>query len=81
MCIRDRVMEALLRSNREQTVGYGKDGYCESARELIKKEACCETAQVYFIPGGTQTNLLVISSLLRPVSYTHLDVYKRQLPG
>ena len=60
------VMEALLRSNREQTVGYGKDGYCESARELIKKEACCETAQVYFIPGGTQTNLLVISSLLRP---------------
>ena len=41
-------MEALLRSNREQTVGYGKDGYCESARELIKRRPAVETAQVYF---------------------------------
>ncbi len=61
-----RILEALIKTNFEQTSGYGKDAYCEAAREKIK--AVCETpdADVHFLVGGTQTNTTVLSALLRP---------------
>ena len=31
------VLEALVKTNYEQTVGYGEDEYCEEARNLIKE--------------------------------------------
>ena len=34
----ERILEALARTNREQTPGYGTDDYCESARALIRRE-------------------------------------------
>lgn len=60
------VMEALERTNRIQTAGYGEDPYCQRAKELIRKEAQSPEADIYFIPGGTQTNMLMISAALRP---------------
>ena len=32
-----QVLQALLDSNLEQTVGYGLDQYCEAARSLIRE--------------------------------------------
>ena len=32
-----RVLEKMLETNLEQTVGYGEDPYCEAARELIRR--------------------------------------------
>ncbi len=48
----------------EPLSGYGTDIYCESAEKKIREAIGCEEAQVKFICGGTQTNQLVISSML-----------------
>ena len=44
----EKIIEALVNTNRVQTVGYGLDEYCEKARELIKKELKCEISYVHF---------------------------------
>lgn len=61
-----RILEALVRTNMEQTNGYGEDHYCEQAREIIKELCKAPQAAVHFLVGGTQANLTVISSVLRP---------------
>lgn len=61
-----KIMELLLQSNLEQTTGYGEDNYCEKARVLIRKACSADDAYVQFLVGGTQTNMTVISALLRP---------------
>lgn len=60
------ILKKMEETNYDQTVGYGNDPYCESAREKIK--AACEApeADVHFLVGGTQANFTVISSILRP---------------
>lgn len=60
------VMEALLKTNLEQTVGYGTDEYTEMAEEAIKKAINFKECYVRLLVGGTQTNLLMISHALRP---------------
>ena len=59
------VLEKLVQTNMEQTDGYGLDPYCDEARELIKKAFACPNADVHFLVGGTQTNQVVLDSLLR----------------
>ncbi len=61
-----RILDALKRTNLDQTVGYGLDEHCAEAAALIKKAVACETAEVHFLVGGTQTNLTAISAFLRP---------------
>ncbi len=61
-----RILEALTRTNLEQTVGYGLDEHCAQAAALIKQAIGCETADVHFLVGGTQTNLTAIAAFLRP---------------
>lgn len=61
-----RIMDALQASNMEQTPGYGEDSYCAEARELIKRACDAPDADVHFLVGGTQANVTVISSVLRP---------------
>jgi len=62
-----QVMELLNKSNAEQTPGYGEDVYCEKACAIIKKLCQAENADVHFLVGGTQANLTVIASILRPI--------------
>ncbi len=59
------IIKKLEETNREQTQGYGEDIYCNSAREKIKRRCQCEEAEVQFLVGGTQTNMIVISSILK----------------
>ncbi len=61
-----RILDALVKTNFEQTPGYAVDHYCEEARALIKKECKAPDADVHFIVGGTGTNTTVISASLRP---------------
>ena len=61
-----RVLQALIDTNLEQTVGYGLDPYCEKAKDTIRRLCNAPDAAVHFLVGGTQTNLLVIESLLQP---------------
>lgn len=60
------ILDALVRTNMEQLSGYGNDKYCDSAKEKIKKACECEDAQVFLLAGGTQTNQLVIDTVLEP---------------
>ncbi len=61
-----RILERMVETNFEQTVGYGEDHYCEEARQLIKKACGREDADIDFLVGGTQANATVISSILKP---------------
>lgn len=61
----EKILERLLETNMEQLPGYGSDRYCEQAKEKIKEACCCPEAQIFFLLGGTQTNEVVIDSMLR----------------
>ena len=61
-----RILEALGRMNYAQLSGYGSDPVSEGAREKIRAACSAPDAEVYFLSGGTQTNQVVISTLLRP---------------
>lgn len=60
----EAVLKRLIETNREALPGYGMDPYCKSAGQKIKKACQCEDADVYFLVGGTQTNQVVIASVL-----------------
>lgn len=59
-----RILEALAATNLEPAPGYGGDRFCESAAARIRTACDDETADVFFLMGGTQTNAVVISALL-----------------
>lgn len=59
------ILQRLIETNLEQTIGYGEDEFCNEAREFIKKQLKKDTA-IHFVSGGTQANLIVISSILKP---------------
>ena len=60
------IMKRLEETNLENLSGYGTDRYCESAIAKIKKACGCPDADVYFLVGGTQTNQMIISTMLAP---------------
>lgn len=76
------IMEALVQSNLESTVGYGMDEYCARAAEKIKKSICQPDAEVHFLVGGTQANQTCISAFLRSyeavigVKTAHINVHE-----
>lgn len=70
----EKVMRRLLETNKEQTIGYGCDDYCEQARKLIREKCQAPEADVHFLVGGTQTNATVIAAALR----THQGVIAAQ---
>ncbi|KAG5488122.1 hypothetical protein LSCM1_08188 [Leishmania martiniquensis] len=58
-----------------QHVAYGLDSHCAEAVRMIRELIEQPTADVHFVPGGTQTNLIACSLALRPweaVVATHL---------
>ena len=59
------VLKKLCETNLEALPGYGTDRWCESAREKIRQAVSLPDAEVEFIAGGTQTNSVVISTMLR----------------
>lgn len=60
-----KVMEALVASNLEHTVGYGNDHYTKEAKDAIRLACGTPDALVQFLIGGTQTNATVIDGILR----------------
>lgn len=50
----------------DQTPGYSTDAFTESAKEKIKKRLGRKDVDVHMVVGGTQANLIVIASALRP---------------
>lgn len=59
------ILEKLMATNLVPLSGYGADEYSASAKEKIAAACKCPGAQVHFITGGTQTNQVVIDSILQ----------------
>ncbi len=60
------ILQRFIDTNLVKQAGYGSDEYTASAREKIKAACGCPEADVWFLTGGTQTNQVVIDSLLLP---------------
>ena len=58
------VLQALTDTNLEQTCGYGMDRHCKEAADLIRQLCAAPEAAVHFLVGGTQANLVTITSFL-----------------
>jgi len=59
------ILEALVKSNMEALSGYGADKYTESAKKKLASLCGMPDCQVQFLIGGTQTNQIVIDTMLR----------------
>lgn len=61
-----RILNKIVETNLIQQPGYGEDEYSAQVKEVLRKKISNTEAVIYFLSGGTQTNLIVIASLLRP---------------
>lgn len=61
----ERIIEALVKTNMEQHVGYGLDEHCMSAKKMICQKINQPDADVHFLAAGTQTNIISITAFLR----------------
>jgi threonine aldolase len=59
------LLKALLDTNDEKLPGYGEDRLCERAKEKIRRACGCPEAEIFFLMGGTQTNSVALSALLK----------------
>lgn len=60
------VLESLAETNMEALSGYGADEYSTRAKAKIAAACGMPDAQIAFLTGGTQTNQIVIGTMLRP---------------
>lgn len=60
------ILKALMETNFEQEEGYGEDQYSDKAKLILRNKLQNPHADIHFVSGGTQANLIVISSILRP---------------
>jgi threonine aldolase len=61
-----KILSRLAETNFEPLPGYGADVYSDAARKKIKLACALPKADVHLLVGGTQTNSIVIASLLHP---------------
>jgi len=62
----EAVLRRLIETNNEQLPGYGNDKYCDLAKAKIKEACGRADAEVFLLVGGTQTNQIVIDTVLAP---------------
>ena len=60
-----RILQKLMETNLMQTPGYGEDEFCAEAAAIIREKCAAPNADVHFIVGGTQTNLIFMSAAMR----------------
>ncbi len=59
------ILKRLVETNSESLDAYGSDIYCISAKQKIRNACNNENLDIFFLSGGTQTNQVVIASLLK----------------
>ncbi len=59
------VLKHLTETSMVAAAGYGEDIFCIRAKEKIREAIGNEKAEIFFLTGGTQTNQVVINSLLQ----------------
>jgi len=61
-----RILEVMTQTNLNQEEGYGNDSLSQQAERLLKAAIGNPGATVHFVSSGTQANLIVLASLLKP---------------
>lgn len=61
-----RILDVLVKTNLVQELGYGEDSISLEAIRLIKEKVENSNTDVHFVSGGTQANLIVLASMLKP---------------
>ncbi len=61
----EKILEALVKTNMVQEAGYGDDRFSASAKAKIKEKCEAPDADIFFLNGGTQTNQIVIDTMLQ----------------
>lgn len=61
----EQVLKRLVETNRIQAAGYGFDDFSAQAADKIRETIQCPDATIRFLVGGTQTNQVVINSMLK----------------
>ena len=59
------ILKRMMETNQVEMTGYGTDPITMSAIERIREACDCPQAEVRFLMGGTQTNQIMIDSLLQ----------------
>lgn len=62
----EAILRRLIETNTEPLSGYGNDRYSDSAKVKIKAACGRDDAEVFLLVGGTQTNQIVIDTMLEP---------------
>ena len=76
------LLDLMVQTNLDQEDGYGNDSLSRQAEELLKRAVDNSQAAVHFATGGTQSNLIVLASLLKPyesviaASTAHINVHE-----
>ncbi len=76
------IINKLKETNFLQQDGYGDDQFSLKAKKKIQEEIGNNDVDIHFVSGGTQANLIVISSFLRPhesvisASTGHINVHE-----
>ncbi len=77
-----RVLEALSRANLQQEPGYGEDRFSLEAARVLREKTGRANADIHFVSGGTQANLIVLASALQPyesviaAATAHINVHE-----
>lgn len=76
------ILELLTKTNLDQESGYGEDSISSQAKELIKTAVGDADVDIHFVSGGTQANLIILASLMKPyesvisASSGHINVHE-----
>lgn len=76
------VLQHLIETNEFQSASYGFDEWSQQAKSKIRQACDCPSADIYFLPGGTQTNATIIDSMLTSyegvlaVESAHINVHE-----
>ena len=78
----EAILQRLTETNDERATGYGLDDFCTAAKAKIRLACNKPDADVFFLVGGTQTNVTVIDAMLRSyqgvltVETGHINVHE-----
>lgn len=65
-CAHEEILKAIIDIKNEQNTGYVLDKHSKAAEKSILKTFGCDDGEVFFLTGGTQANMIILSYLLKP---------------
>lgn len=63
--VHPEILKRIIETNSEVEPGYGFDSHTKNAVAMIRNACGCQDAEIFLATGGTQTNQLVISAVLK----------------